>query len=170
MMRRGRRRYADAASYISEALRLDVAARAMRAGGLDCAAAAVGSAMARLFSALRSEDRDQCVFAVVEVAVAAIRAAAELPDAFRMSFPDAYLLVQRQAWDELLADHLVHRRRLASLHEGLGVIAEEVVEFGDMAVTGDTADARRAAIRLVAKAIRFLAELAPSSIPHRQAA
>ncbi|RIT36764.1 hypothetical protein D2E76_16020 [Mycobacteroides abscessus] len=167
-MRRGRRRYVDAAGYVSEALRLDVAARAVRAAGLDCAASAVGSAMSGLFVAVRSEEPDRWVFAVVEVAVAGIRAAAELPDPFRAGFPQAYLLVQRQAWEVVRSENLAHRRRWASVHEGLGVIAEEVVEFGELAVCGDIVNARCTAIRLVANAIRFLAELAPTAIPHHR--
>lgn len=165
---RRQRRCVDAFGCVAEALRLDVRVRPARAVGLDCAAAEVGLAMVLLFEAVRSDDPARCVYGATELAVVALRVVAELPDVFRVSFAEGYLLAQRRVWDELRSSCATYPRRWVSLHEGLGVVAEEAVEFGEAAGAGDVVHARAEAIQVAAMATRFLADLASASVPHQK--
>lgn len=160
------RRYVVAAQLVSEALELDRAAQPVMIASLGDGVHEVGVAAAQLVKAVRSDNEVSCAIAATELTVAALRAAAELPDQFRISFNRAYLCAQEQVWAELTAANEAHPRQWVSLHEGLGVVLEEVVELGESVDTGDLGHVRLEAIQVAAMGIRFLADLTPIGAGH----
>jgi len=155
------RRYLAAAQLVSGALELDRVAQPIMTASLSEAGHEVGAATEQLLKAVRTDNPTQCAIAAAELTVAALRLSAELPDPFRISFDRAYLCVQEQAWAELTAANEAHPRPWVSLHEGLGVVLEEVVELGEAIDSGDTGQVRLEAIQVAAMGIRFLADLTP---------
>lgn len=169
------RRYELAADYVAGAL--DVHLRNHPAGiaSLDDAARRVGEAAAVVFTALRSNDIEQCVQAFTALAVTTLQVSAELPDPYRLSQVRAYGCARQNAWGELLAANEKYPRAWVSVHEGLGVVIEEVVEFEEAALAGAVDDVRVEGAQVVAMCVRFLAELtavgvSPGAVPAGSAA
>lgn len=153
------RRFELAADVVAAALDADLRHQPVRISSLEHGARAVGTASAGLLDAVRSDDIGRCAKAAIGLAVAAVRVAAELPDAYRVDMDQAYRCARENAWAELMRATQLHRRPWVSVHEGFGVVFEEVVEFGEDAACGWVEHARVEVIQVAAMGIRFLADL-----------
>ncbi|OHU47183.1 hypothetical protein BKG82_26360 [Mycobacteroides chelonae] len=153
------RRYELAADYVAGALDVHLHDHPARIASLDDAAQRVGACAAGVFTAVRSNDIEKCAQAFTALAVATLRVSAELPDPYQLSQDRAYGCARQNAWGELLSANEKYPRTWASVHEGLGVVMEKVVEFVEAAVAGAVEDTRAEGAQVVAMCVRFLADL-----------
>ncbi|OAT69394.1 hypothetical protein AWB85_21775 [Mycobacteroides immunogenum] len=162
------RRYRLACEHIALAVEHDRRWNPALTASLQDGARNVTQAVDELRRAAQDECATRAAHAVVEIAVAAIRLAAELPDPLRLSLDQSYAVVRQNAWADLQGDLEEHRRSWASLHEGLGVIDEHEFTLADAATGGDLNRVHLAAIWVAAMCIRYLGELTPEE-SHRAA-
>lgn len=159
------RRYELAADHVAGVLDSDLHDHPARIASLDDAARKVGEVAVAVFRAVRSNDIELCVRAFTALAVTTLRVSAELPDPYQLSQVHAYQCARQNAWGELLAANEMYPRTWVSVHEGLGVVMEEVVEFCEAAVAGAVEDTRVEGAQVVAMCMRFLGDLTALGAP-----
>lgn len=153
------RRFELAADLVAAALEVDLQDQPAKISSLEHGARVVGTASAGLLNAVRSNDIGRCAEAAVGLSVAGLRVAAELPDPYRVNMDQSYRCARENTWAELMRATQLHKRQWASVHEGFGVVFEEVVEFGEDAARGWVEHARVEVIQVAAMGVRFLADL-----------